>query len=229
MHNLYHNQKICFILLPGFSPDNVSVLPLKNAFEQRGYIAIASTFFGDRSFKYFSQLTMEQCQHHVSQLIQEAKQQYDRVIGIGVSLGGALFLEYAKTSNDLDGIVSIGIPFRLKYRPLMSLGKMFLSLIYPLWKIFEKRKQWRLLPIGAAPQIIDYLETDFLKNLEQITVPTLFIHSKQDSVTDYRVLPEYFEKIGSVAKHSIITENGNHVIDHDPDALVNHTLSFYKL
>lgn len=228
MTDIKHNSEICFILLPGFSPDYLPVLPLKAALENRGYFAIASTFFGNRDFKYFNELTLDQCHNHVSQLIQSAKTQYKQVFGIGVSLGGALLLEYAKTYNDLSGIVSIGTPFRLKHRPLMSAGKLFLPIVYPIWKKFEKYKNWRLLPVGAGPQVIRYLENGFMANLEKITTPVLLIHSKKDLITDFRVLPEYLEKIGSMSKSLIITENGNHVIDHDPNALVDHMISFHK-
>ena len=229
MYDFQPYSKTCFILLPGFAPDHIPVLPLKEALEKRGYIAVASTFFGDQTFEYFSQLTMEKCHNHVSQLIRSAKQQYERVIGVGVSLGGALLLEYAKTNNGLDGIVSIGTPFRLKYRPLISFGELLFPIIYPLWKQFEKRKKWRLLPIGAGPQVIRYLEIDFLANLEKITAPILFIHSKKDSVTDYRALSEYLGKIGSTKKHSIITENGNHVIDYDPEFIFERLAHFFDV
>ncbi len=192
-------------------------------------MAVASTFFGDATFGNFSQLTIARCHNHVSQLIHAAKQKHEQVIGIGVSLGGALFLEYAKANNGLNGIVSIGTPFRLKYRLLMSFGELLLPFVYPFWKKLEKRKQWRLLPIGAGPQVIHYLENDFLANLEKVVVPTLFIHSKRDFVTDYQALPEFLMKIGSVKKHSIVSGNGNHVIDHDPDMLVKYALGFFNL
>ncbi len=229
MSDFQTHSKIYFILLPGFSPDHIPVLPLKESLERKGHTALASTFFDDHTFEYFSQLTMEKCHDHVSQLIRSAKQQNKLVIGVGVSLGGALLLEYAKTHNDLDGIVSIGTPFRLKYRPLMSFGELLLPIIYPFWKKFEKRREWRLLPIGAGPQVIRYLETDFLSGLEKISVPTLFIHSKKDLVTDYTALPEFSKKISSERKKIILSENGDHVIDHDPGMIAEHIINFFHL
>lgn len=225
----YSHQRTCFILLPGFSPDHIPVLALKEALEKRGYAAIASSFFGDSVFENFSKLTIQQCHENISYLINSTAQKYERVIGIGISLGGALLLEHAKTNRILHGIASIGTPFRLKYRSFMRIGEIVLPFVYPLWEKFERHKTLRPVPIGAGPQVIEYLENDFLQNLEKITIPILFIHSKKDFVTDYRVLPEYLEKIGSEKKQSIISENGNHVIDHDPDMLIKHISTFFNL
>lgn len=223
------NQKTCFILLPGFSPDHIPVLPLKRVLEDKGYVTIASAFFGDQTFEYFSLLTIKQCHDHVSHLIHSAKQDYERVIGIGVSLGGALLLEYAKTNNDLDGIVSIGTPFKLKYRRLMSAGELMLPIVYPVWRYFEKMKRLRLLPIGAGPVVINYLENEFLQKLEDISTPILFLHSKKDLVTDYRALPKFSERISSKQKKIILSENGNHVIDHDPGFIFVRLANFFDL
>lgn len=218
---LASHKKICFILLPGFSPDYVPVLALKLALEKRGYVAIESNFFGDVIVEDFRKLTIQECQGNISDLIDRNALQYDQIIGIGVSLGGALLMEHAKTKDNLCGIVSIGTPFRLRYRRLMSIGKFILPMAYPIWRHFEKIKHLRLLPIGAGPAVIRYLENEFLQKLESIHTPILFLHSKKDLVTDYRVLHEFSGKISSKRKKVTLSENGNHVIDHDPEFIID--------
>ncbi len=223
------HDKICFLLLPGFSPDYKPVLTLKRALEKRGYAAIANNFFGDLVVDDFKKLTIKQCQKNISDIINQACLKYDRVIGIGVSLGGALLLEHAKTTNNLYGIVSIGTPFKLKYRRLMRIGEFLLPIAYPIWKLFEKIKRLRLLPIGAEPVVVQYLENDFLQKLENVQVPVLFLHSKKDLVTDYRALPEFTGKISSQHKKIILSENGNHVINHDPEFIFEQSAHFFNL
>lgn len=224
------NQKICFILLPGFSPDVVSVLGLKRILEQRGYDAIAANFYGDIdvSDSDFSILRAEQCVRSVSKIINDAAKKYERVFGIGVSLGGALLLEHAKKFGNITGITSIGTPFKLKKRFLMRLGQKAVFFVYPLWKRFQKKKEWRLFPIGAGNMIIEYLENDFLKNLELIKTPTLFLHSKKDRITDYLALSEFSSKIST--KYEIaFFENGNHVLDRNPELILKYALDFFGL
>lgn len=223
------HEKICFILLPGFSPDFIPVLALKRVLEKRGYAVIASNFFGNETVKDFRKLTIQQCQENISEIINHTALKYDRVIGVGVSLGSALLLEYAKTKNNLHGIVSIGTPFKLKYRRFMRVGEFLLPMIYPIWKNFEKLKYSRILPIGAGPVVIKYLENEFLQKLENIQIPILFLHSKKDLVTDYRALPEFSGIISSKRKEIIFSENGNHVIDHDPEFIFDRLAHFFNL
>jgi esterase/lipase len=223
------HQKTCFILLPGFAPDYSPVLALKRTLEKYGYAVTATNFFGDIIVEDFKKLSIQECQENISDIINRATLKYDRVIGIGVSLGGALLLEHAKTKNNLYGIVSIGTPFKLKYRQLMSIGEFLLPTMYPIWKHFEKFKHLRLLPIGAGPAVIRYLENRFLQKLENIQIPVLFLHSKKDLVTDYRALPEFSEKISSKHKDIILSENGSHVIDHDPKYIFEHLAHFFDL
>lgn len=225
----YSHQQTCFILLPGFSPDHIPVLALKEALEKRGYTAIASSFFGDAVFENFSKLSIQQCHENVSCLINNTAQKYQRVIGIGVSLGGALLLEHAKTNKNLHGIVSIGTPFRLKYRSLMRIGEMLIPVVYPIWKKLERHKMLRLLPIGAGPVVISYLENEFLENLDQVKTPSLFFHSKKDLVTDYTALPPFVSKLSSERTQTILSENGNHVIDHDPEFIFDRLAHFFDL
>lgn len=222
-------EKFCFILLPGFAPDYVPILALKRLFERRGYVAIGSSFFGDVAVEDFQKITIQQCQENISNIINHATLKYDRVIGVGVSLGGALLLEHAKTKNNLHGIVSIGTPFKLKYRRLMRVGEILLPVVYPIWKRFEKLKRLRLLPIGAGPAVIRYLESEFLQKLENVQAPILFLHSKNDLVTDYRALPEFSKKISSKCKKIILSENGNHVIDYDPEFIFDQLAHFFDL
>jgi len=220
-------SQICFVLLPGFAPDYRPVLILQKALERHGYKVIPSNFFGETPIKNFSQLTISQCQNEIARLIGNAAKIHSQVIGIGISLGGALLLEHAKTYDNLAGIISIGTPFRLRYRPLVYLGKLLMPVVYPLWRIIDERyKNLRLPPLGAGPMVVRYLEGEFLNNLEKINAPTLFLHSKKDWVTDYRALSRFSVTLSSHYKRTIFFENGNHVVDHDPERITRYIQEF---
>ena len=132
-------RKICFILLPGFSPDNIPVLGLKNILENKAYDVIASNFYGDADVTDFSILRDNDCIENVSKIINKASDDYDEIFGIGVSLGGAFLLEHAKSFNNLSGIVSIGTPFRLKFKTLLHLGQKSLPFVYPPCNLSSKQ------------------------------------------------------------------------------------------
>ena len=223
------NPSNCFVLLPGFSPDNFPVLELKRMLEARGHAAVASSFYGTEIMRDLSRLTMKDCLQNLSRTVRDAKKNHDRVFGIGISLGAAILLEHAKKENNLDGIVSIGTPFKLKHQKLIRLGQIPVPLVKPFWRVAGKFKKWRLPPIAAAKVVLNFLRKEFTANLESITVPTLFFHSKKDGVTDYRVVHEFSDRMASPKKKIIFFDNVGHVINGHTEKVLKNIFEFFEL
>ena len=221
--------KPCFIILPGFAPDAVPTYKFKNQLELLGYQVIVSNFWGDKKITDFRQLTASDCLKGITAIIDQAKKDHQYLVGIGYSLGGALLIEYAKKYSKLDYLVSIGTPFKLKKRELISLGDFFLPIIYPIWHIFEKIKKLRLTPIGCTRMVVNFLEGDFLKNLEKVKTPIFFLHSKKDGVADYRAVSEFTKKFVQASREVNIFENGNHAINHDIKMILENVLNLIRL
>jgi esterase/lipase len=224
-----NNPSNCFILLPGFSPDNFPVLELKRMLEARGHAAVASSFYGTEIRKDLTHLTMEDCLQNLSQTIQDAKKNHEHVFGIGISLGAAILLEHAKKEKNLDGIVSIGTPFKLKHQKLIRLGQMPVPLVKPFWRVAGKFKKWRLPPIAAAKVVLNFLRKDFTSNLESVTSPTIFFHSKKDGVTDYRVVQEFSDRMANPKNKIVFFDNVGHVINGHTDKVLEHIFEFFEL
>lgn len=224
-----HISSTCFILLPGFSPDNYPVLELKRMLEAKGHAAIASSFYGNEILSDLSHLSMNDCLNNLSLTIREAKKRHDRVIGIGISLGAAILLEHSKKEKNLDGIVSIGTPFKLKHQKLIRLGQIPVPLVKPFWRVAGKFKKLRLPPIAAAKVVLNFLREKFTTDLESITVPTLFFHSRKDGVTDFRVVQEFSDRMASPKKKIIFFDNVDHVINGHTDKVLKHIFEFLKL
>lgn len=222
-------KDICFIVLPGFAPDSIPVEGIKKQLEDHGYAAITANFWGDSEITNFSALTIEQCKAGISQLVKNTHKKYKYVIGVGISLGGALLLEHAKRNNGLHCIVSVGTPFKLRNKFLIKLGFVIYPLLNIVWKRLQKIKELRLTPIEAAKMVIDYLEGDFLRNLDSIQTQTLFIHSKKDLVTDYRALENFSWKISSAKKQIVYLDVNDHAIKYDCAEILNALTSFLSL
>ncbi len=221
-----NKQEICFILLPGFAPDDFPVFGIRNILEEKGYKVITSPFFGNLKPKDFSKLSEEDMLRGSFEVINNAAKKYKKIVGIGISLGGALFLEYAKQKN-LTAIISVGTPFRLSQRCLIVFLKIIYPLIYPLWRYVDKRYvNFRLLPIGAGKMVVNFLKNNFLDNLNNIQTPVLFLHSKKDLITDYRYLQKNVDKISSKDKKIVLFNNGGHIINRDSRIIANQVLDF---
>ncbi len=219
------SEKTCFILLPGFAPDNYPVLELKDKLNKLGYTAVASNFWGVELVSDFSKLTSEQCKKGIADIITKLSKKYEIIIGIGISLGGALLMEHAKSFTNLDCVVSIGTPFKLKNKRLMSLGFALYPLAYIYWNILRALRL-RPTPIPAARAMVDYMTVDFVKDLDKIKTPLLLIHSKHDLVTDVSVIPFFMKKISSQHKKIIYLDNISHAIGYNNDIIIQEINAF---
>jgi len=222
-------SKIHFVLVAGFSSDHKEAYGLKDLLKRRGYSAEAISFYGENYTDDFTGMKISDCVSNISTVINRAAEKYNFVYAIGISLGGALLLEHAKSLNNLGGIISIGTPVKLKKRTLINLAKKIYPLIYPAWKHLQKIKKLRLNPIGVGNAMVEYLDADFVKDLDKIKTPVLLLHSKKDRVSDFRVLPAFFEMLASEKKQMKIFDNGRHVIDENPDMIVQQALEFFGL
>jgi esterase/lipase len=217
------------VLVAGFSADNLEAVKLKKNLEEEGFSADAVSFYGEDYRDDFTDLKISDCIANISELINKRTSQYEEVFGIGISLGGSLLLEHAKKYNNLKGIAGIGVPFKLRKIKLINIGQKFLPLILPIWNRLQKIKKLRLSPIGSVNTTIEYLEGEALKNLNYIQTPVLLIHSKKDPVSDYKVIQKFFDIIPGTRKKMIFFDNGNHVVDHDFNSIVKHTLDFFDI
>ena len=221
-------MKIHFVLVAGFSSDQREVLGLKNVLEKQGFSAEAISFYGEGLLDDFTDIQAHQCVENVTRFVNAAIEKHDAVYSIGLSLGGALLLEYAKKNHCLSGITSISTPFRLKRRKWISLGQKAYPVIYPFWKRLQKYKQLRLSPIGAANTVVEFLEGEFLNNLSHIKTPILLLHSKNDPIADHEALPEFCRSFSSLKRQLIYLDDGGHVIDRNSDLVAGHTLDFLR-
>lgn len=220
--------KTHFVLVAGFSSDNLDAVKLKKSLDKIGFSSDAISFYGEEYVDDFTDLKISDCIANVSNFINKKTEQYDNVYGVGISLGGAFLLEHAKHSDNLKGIVSIGTPFGLNHKFWINLGLKFLPLFYFAWRRLQKIKSLRLNPIGATRAVTEYLDDELPKKLDHVKTQILFLHSKKDAVSNYKVLPKYLEMISSEKKKITYFENGNHVIDDDPDLVVRYILDFFN-
>jgi len=213
-------KNACFILLPGFASDSLALLPIQRQLKRAGYAAVAANFWGEQAVDDFSTLTIARCLTGVDELVASMHEHYDLVIGLGFSLGGALLIEHAKIKNGLDYIISIGTPFQLKNRFLIKLGIAAIPLVYPLWKRLAQSRKNKLPPIGAAKMAVDYFSGDFLKSFEKVTTPLLFIHSKKDTVTEFRAVPAALRYFSNTKRELEVHEEGDHVLNYNSETIV---------
>lgn len=216
--------KLVFIILPGFAPDAVPTLPLQRYLQQLGYATIASNFWGDGDISDFSGLTTEQCLAGIRALVTRARSLGDYVVGVGISLGGALLIEHAKQYQGLDYIVSIGTPFKLRWRKLITLAFFVYPLFYPLWRRLQRVRPLRLTPIGCGRSAVEFLEGRFLTNLSAVRAPVHFLHSRTDPIADYRAVGGYAQHMVNANVRVDMFSSGGHAMGYDAKVIMQRVL-----
>jgi esterase/lipase len=198
-------EDICFILVPGFDYDAEPVSRLDTYLRRQGYATRPTSFWGDGPMD-FSKLDMEECLEGLRRVIAETAMEYSYVIGIGTSLGAAMLLDCAKGDTSLSAVVSIGAPFRLKFRRTL---RMLIRTIYPIL-----RKWWTFAGINskwlAGKQVVKYLDGVFQENIDQVKIPVLFLQSTRDMVALRQAIEEYFSIFGAKAKKNVYVRGVNH-------------------
>ena len=219
-------KRTCFVFMAGFVSHKDSLSLIKQAIEGLGHTAILTHFWGDRSVTDFSKLTIQDCMDGIEELITPLTKQFDEVVGIGVSISGALFLEYAKTHHDLKAVVSIGTPFKVENKWLINIGFAVYPVVKFLINHIPKYSSAEMQPLLASKVIVNYFYKDFPKNLGEITTPVLMLHGEEDTVTDGSVLPRYLATFGSVHKELVFVPHADHVVNYNADVIVSRTLQF---
>ena len=143
-------SKVHFIVVAGFSSDDLEAVKFKKCLEEMGFSSEAVSFYGKGYRDDFSGITASECIENISKLINESVEKHDSVFGIGISLGGSLLLDHAKNHSNLKGIVGIGVPFKLRKIKLIHFGQKFFPIILPVWNHLQKIKKFRLSPLGAV-------------------------------------------------------------------------------
>lgn len=210
------NEKICFAILPGFAVSSMPVAPVENYIRSKGYLVYSSNYWGDGKVEDFSKLSVDECIEGIHAFIQSVKAQTDhKIIGMGVSLGGALYIEYAKRYNDLDYIVSIGTPFKLKNGVPIAIANFLIPFIKYFW-----RNSPDMVILDSSGMVIDFFKGPLLKDLDKVKTPILFLHSKQDGITYFSALIKNIPKFVNAKTHLVVFENKDHVINYDAKAIL---------
>ncbi len=150
----------------------------------------------------------------------------DRVVLIGLSMGGALSLLMA-TKLDVAGVATMSAPYEIP-DPRAKYARTLSRFIKYLPKYDEEpgagwfdKEAWRTQvsydenPLHAVAELNDLLD-EMRGSLPTLNLPTLLIHSRNDKYVPPTNLDNLYAAIGSADKEKFwVTESG-HVIPREP-------------
>ncbi|MBT3713938.1 MAG: alpha/beta fold hydrolase [Anaerolineae bacterium] len=150
----------------------------------------------------------------------------DRVVLVGLSMGGALSLLMA-SKLDVAGVFAMSTPYRLT-DPRIKFAKIFSPFVKYMPKSgnepgsgwldkesWEDHISYPKNPVRSAVEIAALLD-EMRATLPKVKVPTLLVHSRNDSYVPPSSMENIYSALGTSDKEMMwVTESG-HVIPREP-------------
>jgi carboxylesterase len=228
------DSKKAALLVHGFigSPTDYGRLP--QLLHERGYTVKVPLLPGHGTDpRDFSKTTAEELESFVLRHYREMKREYDEVVLIGFSMGGALSV-LTSLEEPVDKLVLLAPYFKISHQwyyvlPTEIYQKAFMNIIpYTYRPLAFKQINNR----EAIPYMTDYdfvslkgadaaikLGAKALKNAHRMKQPTLIIHSTGDMATEYAASKKVAEELKNTigAEFHTLTKS-NHIILWDYDS-----------
>lgn len=151
----------------------------------------------------------------------------EKIILIGLSMGAALSLIFA-SSHPVDGVVAMSTPYSLPNDPRLKFIKLISLFIKYLpkskgdpganwfdqdsWKKHIAYPQNPVRSIAELNQLLHVMQ----KSLQNVEVPVLLIHSRDDDYIIRHSMEKIYSSLGTSNKEKLWVEGGGHVITEEP-------------
>jgi len=219
-------KESCFLLIHGFTGKTHEMKPLAKFLERLGYTTKLLTLPGhettpeDLRTKKWTEWV-----DYVQEVVDKARNEYQKVFVSGLSLGGAISLYIAAKNPEIDGIIPISAPITFPNK------KIYVIKLLPFLKklslrIKNEEKGWEDQNALKEHQCYEYFYIDSIVELERflqdlnnllplVKVPTLLIHSKNDPVVPLSHPKKVLETINTEKKELVIINHGGHIVTED--------------
>lgn len=220
---LIPGNDIGVLLIHGFTGTPKEFREMGQDFAKRGYTVLAPRLFGHGTHikdlqraRWLDWMnSVEDGYHLLNGLV-------NKVFIAGLSMGGILSILFASQKN-VAGLIAMSTPYELPADPRAKL----LPILWPFIRQVPKGESDWVDP-SPVKDHIDYetyptrailelrsLIDEMHKNLSNVTVPTLLIHSLKDGSVPYSQMQDIALRLGSDDITTVTLENSGHVIIRD--------------
>ena len=215
------NNNTLIILVHGFSSSPYGLHKLADNLANLGWDVEAILLSGHGgSFEALRDSNNLEWYRSLEQVYLKYANIYENIFVIGDSFGANMCMQLAHHYPNIKGIVAIN--------PAIFINKeRYIRLALPLARIFMKRykKNWHqvadlknvreagrhvYLPIKSIVQFYHFIDKFTKKTVNQITVPILIIHSRQDSVSSPRSSQWIYDHWATCDRQLFILQKSKH-------------------
>lgn len=155
-------------------------------------------------------------------IVNYAKSHYKKVNLIGFSLGAAISILYTAEHNDINRLVTVSAPHSFEKIKTFAWLKDFIANPFGKYELDVCKK--------LRPSLIICKKTKPIDVVDKISIPTLFITGKKDTITPFEYTKKLFNK-AKCKKLFEVFENCNHAEDliyQEEEKLINRCLAWLK-
>jgi carboxylesterase len=236
--NKSDDQKIGCLLLHGFTGNPAEVKGLAAFLRARDCIVKAPTLPGHGTRpEDLTGIAYQQWIETSEKAFRDLQQNHSILFVIGLSMGGTLALHLA-AHHTFSGAAVLAAALKL------PLWRVIASYVFaPFMPMRVKRNgsdvhdpagkallcNYDRYPLSAAKQVLRLLRK-VRRELQNVTMPILAIHSRHDHTVPFCNLAFLMRRIGSSAREQMIVENSYHVltVDYDRDAIFERIWQFIE-
>lgn len=237
------NSKIGIILVHGFTGSPASMRPWAEFLNSKGFTVRVPLLPGHgTNVEELNTVKWQEWPAKVIFEIEQASQTCDRIILIGLSMGGGTILNVAASLAN-EEINHKNIAGMILVNPMIHVRGVPAELAYFLSRFQRLRKsvgddikrpgttEWGYdaLPTRGVHQLLKMLRIT-RRNLPTIKLPVQLFHSVSDHTLPVSNTEIVFKEIGSVEKNRIELMNSYHVatMDYDQELIFHNSLTFIE-
>ncbi len=211
----------CVVLVHGWTSTPYEMRVLGRQLNKEGFGVDAPLLSGHGTKpESLENVTWEQWKEDVKRACKRVKKQYKKVYVGGMSIGGSLSLHVAANNADVDGLILMSTPYKMKYE------KLGICIAYTTRKFINYKKKYypRLLnpepsitqlisyqryPINSAFEAFDAIKQSH-KKLHKLTQPTFLIQPQRDHLIAKNSVFEIYNRLSSDKKEIRLIKKASH-------------------
>lgn len=211
------------LCLHGLTGTPYEVRPLGEALAAAGIRAVGPVLPGhDATPEALAALRHTDWLESVRQRLRGLRAEHERVVVVGLSLGGLLALALG-SEEPVDGLAVVGTP--LRFRRVVRWGVPVLKYVFPFVKKGQgsdirdpaarlRHPSFPVMPLHSVHELMP-LQRRVAAGLASIRAPILVAHGRHDATANPLDARTIYERVASPQRRLLILEDSGHVVPVD--------------
>ncbi len=212
---------VCVVLVHGWSSTPYEMRVLGEQLQEQGFGVDAPLLSGHGLRpECLENVTWQQWVRDVQKAVTRVKKQYKKVYVGGMSIGGNLSLHVAADNDDVDGLILMSTPYKMRYeklglclaymtRPFINYKKKYYPRVLNSEPSITQLISYQRYPISSAFEAFEAIKQTHGK-LHKIKQPVFLIQPEKDHLIAKNSVFEIYKRLSSQQKEMRLIKKASH-------------------